>query len=108
MYEPTRQFMSFCIAGFSHWYGAEHLGELKPGTKLKLVAEPDNPYDPRAVAILLGKVKLGYIPRSMNAEVSQLMFFGHGGIFKCVVTQVDKEAHPEQQVRVSVLVKDAR
>lgn len=108
MYERTREFMSFDIAGFSHWYGAECLGELKAGTRLKLTAEPDNPYDPNAVMLSYKGTKLGYVPRAINYELSQLMFFGHGDVFKAVVTQVDPEAHPEHQVRVMVLVKDKR
>ncbi len=108
MYEPTRKIMSFTIAGFSHWYGAGHISELKPGDKLDLVSEPDNPYDSCAVAIYLGEDKLGYVPAAMNGEISQLMYFGYADIFECIVTQVDPEAHPEAQVRVSIFVKDNR
>ena len=43
--------MSCNIAGQSHWDIAEIFGELKPGSKLKLKAESDNPYDPNAVAV---------------------------------------------------------
>ena len=46
MYESGRNLKTFYIAGFQHHGGAMVLSKLKPGKKLKLVAEPDNPYDP--------------------------------------------------------------
>ena len=108
MYEPSRQVLTFTIAGFSHWYGYEVLDKLKVGTKLDLVPEFDNPYDPRAVAIFFEGRKLGFVPAKFNGEIAHCMFFGHGDIFECVVTQVDPEAHPEHQVRVTVNLVDAR
>ena len=108
MYEPSRDIMSFCIAGFSHYDGPKVFDELKIGTRLELALEPDNPYDAKAVAIRFQGVKLGYIPAKMNFEVYQLMFFGHADLFECFVVQVDPETHPESQVRVRIDVVDAR
>ena len=108
MYEPSRDIMTFCIAGFSHWSGYEVFDELKIGTKLDLALEPDNPYDPKAVAIFYKGTKLGFIPAKMNFEVYQLMFFGHADLFECFVVQVDPETHPESQVRVRIDIVDAR
>ena len=108
MFEPTRQIATFCIAGFSHWYGYEVFDKLKVGTRLTLELEPDNPYDPRAVAIRFEGTKLGFVPAKMNDAIHQLMFFGHSSIFECVVTQVNPDTHPESQVRVTVNLVDAR
>jgi hypothetical protein len=108
MYEPSREFMSFHVAGFSHWYGLEVADELKPGTSVSLVAEPDNPYDPQAVAVMCGTTKIGYVPADINAVLSQLLFFGHGGDFEARISQVNLIEHPEHQVRVMVFVVDAR
>lgn len=108
MYEPTRQFMQFHIAGFSHWYGYEVFDQLKIGTKLELVSDSDNPYDPNAVAIMFGETKLGYVPSRCNAEIAQFLYFGHSDLFECAVTQVNPDAHPEAQVRVTVNIIDAR
>ena len=73
MYEPSREFLSFHVAGFSHWYGYEVMHKLHPGTKLRMVPEPDNPYDPNAVALYKGKTKIGFVPRCLNAELAQLL-----------------------------------
>ena len=51
MYEPSKIMQSFFIAGFQYHDGALALKKLKPGKKLELIAEPDNPHDPAAVAI---------------------------------------------------------
>ena len=107
-YEPSREFLSFHVAGFSHWYGHEVMHKLVPGTKLRLVPEPDNPYDPCAVALYKGKTKIGFVPRACNADLAKLLHFGHGKIFECRVTQVDPTAHLEHMVHAKVLVRDMR
>lgn len=108
MYEPSRQLMSFNIAGFQFWDGALVLGELRAGTPLELVPEPDNPHDPEAVALRYHGTKLGYVPSDENAVLSVMCFYGHAAAFEVRVLQVDPEAAPWKQVRVGVFVKDAR
>ena len=108
MYEPSRHVATFHIAGFQHYDGALVLGKLKPGKKLKMVSERDNPYDPTAVELRYKKVKLGYVPRDHNEELARLAFFGHKGIYEARVLQVDLEADPWRQVRVGIYVTDAR
>lgn len=108
MYEPSRRIDAFFIAGFQHWDGALVLSELKPGMQIDLVAEPENPYDPEAVALFHQSVKLGYVPASQNSLLSLLAFYGHGGILEARVLQVKPDADPWEQVRIGVFVKDAR
>ena len=57
---------NFHIAGFGYWEGCEAFEHLKIGTKLELVREEDNRFDPYAVAIYYGEYKLGFIPRGSN------------------------------------------
>ena len=108
MYEPSREFLSFHVAGFSHWYGYEVMHKLQPGAKLHMVPEPDNPYDPCAVALYKGKTKIGFVPRACNSTLAQLLHFGHKKAFECRVTAVDPTARLERMVSARVLVKDAR
>ena len=61
------------LAGFRHYDGAEVLRDLKPGARLELVREPDNPYDANAVRVEWRGVKLGYVPRRDNAAVARQM-----------------------------------
>ena len=54
---------NFHIAGFGYWEGCEAFEQLKIGTRLDLIREEDNPFDPYAVAIYYGEYKLGFIHR---------------------------------------------
>jgi len=106
MYEPSRNYLDFCVAGFTYWEGVFVAQKLKVGDKLDLRPE-DNPYDPNAVALYYQDAKIGYVPRRCNAQLSQLLFYGINA-FEAFITQVDLEQSPERQVRVVILVKDAR
>ena len=108
MYKPSRQIGMFYVAGFQYYDGAFVLGKLKPGKKLKLVPQPDNPYDPNAIELRYKKTKLGYVPRSENGQIALLAFYGHKGVFEARVLQVDPEAEPWNQVRVGIYVTDKR
>lgn len=107
-YEPSRQFLNCHIAGFSHWDAVEVFDELHVGAPLELRPEPTNPFDPCAIAVWFNETKIGYVPRTHNAELAQLMFFGYGDIFSARVAQVDPQAHPERQARMAIFLKDAR
>lgn len=108
MYEPSRLVSTFHIAGFKYYDGALVLSKLKPGKRVKMVAEPNNPYDPSAIVLRYKKVKLGYVPRTENEQLALLAFYGHKGIFEARVLQVNPEADPWEQVRVGIYVKDKR
>lgn len=108
MYEPSRHVKSFHIAGFQHYDGALVLDKLKPGKKLKMVPDPENPYDPNAIELRYKKTKLGYVPRDDNEQLALMAFYGHKGVFEARVLQTDPEADPWRQVRVGIYVTDIR
>lgn len=68
--------LDFAIAG--GWYHG--LGRVRdsiaPGDRLRLVAEPENPYDRYAVAVWRGDLKLGYVPRAANRPLARLLAEG--------------------------------
>lgn len=66
-------FNRFSVAGFQYYGGPALVRRLKPGALFNLVREPENPYDPYAVEIYVGEVKLGYVPRSDNRHLSRLL-----------------------------------
>lgn len=49
------------------------LAGLKIGQKVVLVAEPDNPYDTKAIAVYIDYKRIGYIARENTDEVSALL-----------------------------------
>jgi hypothetical protein len=107
MYTPSRNLMNCPVAGFSHWDGFEVFKKLEPGIELDMKAEPDNPYDPSAVALYCGRTKIGYIPRGCNEAVSKLLFFGHAEVLEARVASVDPSANLEHRVQIVIRIKDA-
>ena len=107
MYKPENHVSTFFIAGFQHHDGAKVLSKLKPGKKLTLEAQPDNPYDPCAVAIKRKGVMLGFVPAQKNGLPSVLLNNGHDNVLECRILQVDKHAAPWEQVRVGLYITDA-
>lgn len=107
-YEPSRYLLDFYIAGFAYHDGLDVIDELALGKPVKLVAEPDNPFDPNAVAIYYDKRKLGYVPEGKNQILSKFLYFGYQTAFESRIQAVNKENHPERQFRVVVQINDHR
>ncbi len=95
---------NFHIAGFGFWDGCEAFEHLKIGTKLDLVREADNAFDPYAVAIYYGEYKLGFIPRGSNHDISKYLDMGLDDIYDVRITRITPDVHPEGQVEVIVNV----
>ena len=95
---------SFHIAGFGFWEGCEAFEHLKIGTRLDLVREEDNPFDPYAVAIYYEDYKLGFIPRGSNHDISKFLDMGLLDIFDVRITRITPDAHPENQVEVILYI----
>lgn len=107
-FEPSRYFMDFHIAGFAYYDGLDVIDELKLGTPVTLVSEPDNPHDADAVAIYYKHKKLGYIPAGKNQLFTTFLYFSHTDIFEARIQMAKMDNHPERQFRVVVRVKDKR
>lgn len=105
-WQASTHYLSTKIAGFGYYDGIFLLNTLEVGMKLDLFLEIDNPCDPNAVAIYRDDKKLGYLPRSENTLISQLLRFGHTDVFEVLILQIDKEAHPEAQVKIALRFLD--
>lgn len=97
---------NFHIAGFSYWDGCEAFNKLHIGTKLDLVREEDNKFDPYAVAIYYEDYKLGFIPRGSNHDISKYLDMGLADIYDVRITRITPDDHPENQVEVIVKIKN--
>ena len=100
-------FAHFDIAGFSYWEGCMVMHRLKIGTKVALVRERDNRFDPYAVAVHFDGFKLGYIPRANNEQFCALMDQGYSDMFDARIQRVTPDSHMEHQVGVIVYLKKA-
>lgn len=106
MNKQSKYLADFTIAGMRYWDGSLVVCQLKPGQKLDLVAEPDNAYDPDAVAIYYKEHKLGFVPREFNGLPAQLLRFGHKKVLECRTLKVDERAEPWDQIRVGLYFTD--
>ncbi len=44
----------------------------------ELLREPDNPYDPNAIRVVIGPYYMGYIPKEVSKELAPLIDAGQG------------------------------
>jgi hypothetical protein len=100
-----RHYDNFNIAGFTYYDGVDVFNELKIGTELRFIAEPDNKFDEHAVAIYYNEHKLGYVPQNRNKYISKFLNFGHTNLFEIKINKISSFEHPEQQVSVVVKIK---
>ena len=106
MEAKKKYFMDCHLAGRMYHEADEVWDKLKVGTKVELVREADNRYDPNAVMVCYNdQVCLGYIPRSQNNTIALMMDMGYAIIFECRISQIDERAHPEHQVHLVIKVK---
>ena len=75
------------------------------GTQLQLVREEDNKFDPYAIAVFYQDMKLGYIPRGENHDLSKFLEMGYEDLFEVRVNKLDLDEHPESQVGIIVYLK---
>jgi len=102
-----RHFSTFSLAGFTFYDGIEVFQELKVGTVLNIVAEPDNKFDPCAVAIYYQEKKLGYIPKEVNKLVSQFLNLGYIHLFEARINRISPELYTEKQIGVLLRINSA-
>lgn len=65
------------------------LRELRPGDRLRVVREPDNPHDGNAIQVDHERDKLGYVPRTDAAELAPQLDAGF--CFVGIVAAIDPE-----------------
>ncbi len=88
------------VAGSQYYQGEQIRGLLKPGDSLRLQRQPDNPYDSRAVEVYWRDHKLGYIPRSDNAVIAQLL--DNGTRLQARITGLEDDDNPWNRIRFPV------
>jgi hypothetical protein len=62
------------VAGYQFYQGPVVISQLRTGDPLVLRREPDNPHDEWAIEVLTTSgAKLGYVPRSSNEVIAELL-----------------------------------
>lgn len=90
------------VAGLAHHQADALWAQLTPGTDLWRFREPDNPHDPRAVAVCLGSRQIGYLPRRCNYTPAKLMDRGYY-LTATILTRSD-QPWPAPHMRIAVHV----
>lgn len=90
------------LAGFQYHQGKALWHEMKVGDRLDLIREPDNKYDARAVRVEWRGLKLGYVPRRENADISRLM--DNGARIEAKITRLTESRDPWQRVRFEIVL----
>lgn len=101
--------MKRSVAGCNHVDGLEeHLGKMEQGQRLTLLREPENKADKRAILVMDGDFKLGYIPRKDNGILSRLMDAGKYlyATADDLVTDPMDSAFPWEAVTISIYMQD--
>lgn len=88
------------VAGFQYHRGERVWLALREGDQLALVREPANPYDRRAVRIDWQGQKLGYVPRTENVTVAQML--DRGERLEAVIVRLQSSGGPWERLRVAI------
>ena len=97
------------LAGRKYHDADEVWDELKVGTVLRLERDKENRTDANAVMVVYQdkdgeEFLLGYIPRSDNETIACLLEMGWTDIFECRISKLNPDAHPENQVYLTIRI----
>lgn len=117
--QPRREILlTECeVAGWFFHSDDEVCNELSEGMELRLVRQKDNPHDRFAVAVVLAdeypeipedfdfEEILGYVPRSENHLIAQLMDLGWEEIFTARLTEIRTDGPRAGRLRMSIYMQ---
>ena len=108
-------FMDCRLAGRKYHDADEVWDELKVGTILKLMRDKENRIDPYAVEVIYERKDkkenvedefcIGYIPRDENETIASFLEMGWDNVFECRISKINPDAHPENQVHLTIKIK---
>jgi hypothetical protein len=90
------------LAGFRYHAAASVWQGLRVGDALELAREPDNPYDPNAVAVSWRGRKLGYVPRRANAALAWGL--DRGEDLRARISRLREHPNPARRIEFEVYV----
>ena len=97
----------FYIAGVQFHNAATVQDNFKVGDELVIRPEPNNKYDPNAVALIWNNdgqeddVMIGYVPAKFSGEASAILLTADN--VKCVLTEVNLDAKTWERFKVEIV-----
>lgn len=104
-------YMDCHLAGRKYHEADEVWDKLKVGTLMDLERDLDNRHDIDAVAVIYHNnedgefYKIGYLPREDNETIASILEMGWTNIFECRISKINPDAHPENQVHLTIKIK---
>ena len=96
----------FFIAGVQHHEAHTVQNDLEEGLELTMRPEPNNPYDPNAIALIYNAdgeeddTMLGYVPAKFSGEIVAILLTTDDVV--CTLTQVDLKAKQWERYKVKI------
>lgn len=90
------------VAGYRYHAGRAVFPLLKPGDRLDLVREPDNPHDPRAVRVDWRGAPLGYAPRVDNLDLARLL--DRGQAVEARILRLENSRDPWKRILIECVI----
>ena len=82
------------VAGFQYAEGMKLIHEMKEGDELLLVREPENTFDPDAVAVYWRQHRIGYVPAADNEMPNHFLL--HGLMLHARIEKLSRTSKPWQ------------
>ncbi len=97
---------AFSVAGLQHRLVTAQSPAFAPGSTLQLIPDPNNEYDPNAVAVYdaSGRLHVGFVPRDETMSIHKRL--GRGEQFHCL--SMWENIVDEKRVALRVLLIDAQ
>ena len=73
MLKPSNHMFSKVVGSTFVEGGQERLASLNSNEELKLIEEPENPFDSNAIAVYHKDKRIGYLPKNTAVSVKELM-----------------------------------
>lgn len=90
------------LAGFRYNGGKLVWDDLRVGDALKLVREPDNPFDADAIRLEWNGRRIGYVPRRENNDLGRQL--DAGTVLEARITELAKRRNGRRLVSYDILV----
>lgn len=100
----TRIYLLQCfVRGFKFYQGPGLISQMQKGELLSMVREPQNEYDPCAIALHYNNKKIGFIPAEQNELLSRLM---DADVVELIaeITHIEPDAATWENIHIAVYV----
>jgi len=91
------------VAGFRYYRGEKVWQHIHPSDPVTLKREPQNPHDRKAVALYWRNEKLGYIPRTDNSVIANLL--DQGAPLNASIRKKNPSPNPWERLEIRVELK---